>query len=47
MNEAIAGKANEVLKEDFIYFIKRISEFPETLFPNQRKKEMDLSGELS
>jgi hypothetical protein len=47
LNEAIAGKVNEGLKEDFMYFIKRISEFPETLFPNQEKKEMDLSGKLS
>lgn len=47
MNEAITGKANEVLKEDFTHFIKRISEFPESLFPNSPKKEMDLSGKLS
>lgn len=46
-DEAIKGKANEMLKEDFAAFIQKFSDFPENFFSSGEKKEMDLSGKLS
>jgi hypothetical protein len=43
VNEAINGKADEMLKEDFSDFIQKISEFPESVFTYLEKQEMDWS----
>jgi hypothetical protein len=39
INEAINGKSNPTLKEDFSSFIQKVSDFPqEMLFPSEKKE---------
>ncbi|MBX9853208.1 MAG: hypothetical protein K2X86_15800 [Cytophagaceae bacterium] len=46
-DEAMNGKQNERLKEDFEAFVQKISDLPESLFAPVEKKEADLSRKLS
>lgn len=47
IEQAISGKENKVLKDDFSSLIQKISDLPQSLFHKEEKKEMDLSGKLS
>ena len=43
INEAISGKINEALKEDFSYLIQKVSDLPLSIFTDDEKKEMNWS----
>lgn len=43
INEAINGKLNSTLKEDFSVFIQKVSDFPEEIFAPVGKKEVEWS----
>jgi hypothetical protein len=45
-NESVKGKKNPMLKEELSSFIQKISDLPESFFPQEGKKEVDLSGGL-
>jgi hypothetical protein len=46
-NESVKGKSNPLLKEEFSLMVQKISELPDTLFPQEVKKKEVLSGGLS
>ena len=43
INEAINGKPNEILKEDFSAFVQKIYDLPGALFSPAEKKEVHWS----
>jgi len=43
INEAITGKVNEILKEDFSAFIQKLSDLPESIFAPVEKQEVNWS----
>ncbi|ABG59594.1 hypothetical protein [Cytophaga hutchinsonii] len=43
INEAINGKINEALKEDFSYYIQKVSDLPVSIFTREEKREMNWS----
>ncbi|MDF2457378.1 MAG: hypothetical protein K0R51_3371 [Cytophagaceae bacterium] len=43
ISEAINGKTNEVLKEDFSALIQKIVDLPVSIFTSEEKKEMNWS----
>ncbi len=43
ISEAINGKTNEVLKEDFSGLIQKIADLPVSIFTSEEKKEMNWS----
>lgn len=43
INEAINGKPNEILKEDFSTFVRKVSDLPAVIFAPAEKKEVTWS----